>query len=275
MTAIALLTIFSLLTAPPPGFQCPRNEPTVPYEPLKKKIDAFADKLEKKKGVLLKGTSPFDYPWIGLEEYLQEQDINEIYLIGYGSLMNPTSAARTVKEPAEPVLVFGVDRLFNYNRVLSSLTKGQPDNPSMRANLNVRMSKDLHHAINAVVIKIPIDEIENLRDREVGYDLIPVIALPWKDFKGSPFNAHFFLAYILTVPEETVLDGQELTNPEILPYLPYYNMTREGAASYGDDFLQVYLNTTYLGDGKTTIYEWEKTGCLPNNLPTKYHPSSN
>ena len=50
----------------------------------------------------------FDYPWNGLEEEVAKMPEGKLLLVGYGSLLNRDSAARTIKDtPAEghpPVL---------------------------------------------------------------------------------------------------------------------------------------------------------------------------
>ena len=38
----------------------------------------------------------------------------------------------------------------------------------------------------------------------------------------------------------------------------YYSICREGAAQFGEEFLEIWLKTTYLADGVTSVYKWEK-----------------
>src|SRR5262245_6193027 len=60
----------------------------------------------------------FKYPWRELEKRLNDRGAERIYLVGYGSLLNPRSAARSVRNTPPhghpPVVAFGARRVFNY-----------------------------------------------------------------------------------------------------------------------------------------------------------------
>ncbi len=61
----------------------------------------------------------FEYPWPGLERYLQMQGSSSILLFGYGSLLNRASASETISEHMvdlhEKAVAFGVVRLLDYD----------------------------------------------------------------------------------------------------------------------------------------------------------------
>src|SRR6266436_8259748 len=56
----------------------------------------------------------FIYPWEGLETEIGSSRKNKLYLVGYGSLLNPMSAARTIANTPlmghPPVLALGAKR---------------------------------------------------------------------------------------------------------------------------------------------------------------------
>ena len=48
-----------------------------------------------------------------------------------------------------------------------------------------------------------------------------------------------------------------LSDDSILPHKGYYNVCRDGAAKISDEFLDYFLETSFLADGKTKVKEWE------------------
>lgn len=193
----------------------------------------------------------YPYPWSALE--------GGISLVGYGSLLNPASAARTLTptpEPLRPVVAFGVRRLFEYNMGERALGRyGESPNPLARAALNVRITRAASDAANALLFPIPASDIEALRGREIGYDLVPVVCLPWERFEEPPF-----VAYILACPP-----GSPYVSDQALPHPFYYQLCRDGAASVSASFLNGYLASTFLGDGHTPLTLWEREAQAPGS----------
>lgn len=186
------------------------------------------------------------YPWSTLET-------STISCIGYGSLVNSASAARTLGPGIHPpVIAFGVRRLFNYEIDERASRYGPPSEPAARAALNVVVTGRSTDMVNGVQFDVTPDGVPALRERERGYDLVPVACLPW-----DRRDAAAFVAYVLRCPEEARA-GKVRVNPNIEPHYAYYRLCREGAASHGDDFLRFWLATTYLADGTTPVTEWEQ-----------------
>ena len=198
----------------------------------------------------------YAYPWENLEKYLQAKKQTHISFIGYGSLVNPSSAAITLNNQSlqtyKPIIVFGVRRIFNY-KMPENVSRYDPPIHSMaRAALNVRVTGKIEDIVNGIVMKLSIDEIPAVRRREKEYDLMPVVCLDWVKFESTPF-----LAYILRCPDE-LPEHPCYSNNELMPHHHYYSICREGAAQFGEEFLEIWLKTTYLADGVTSVYKWEK-----------------
>jgi hypothetical protein len=189
------------------------------------------------------------YPWAGLEERLREEGKTSVSIVAYGSLVNASSAARTLRDSAPElrrrVIAFGVRRVFNYLMPSSAGSYGTPRIPQAIGALNVKITADVHDALNGLVIRTGIRDIAALRERELGYDLVPVACLWWEDLMKAPF-----FAYILRA-------GNEYTSDKIEPHREYYDLCRTGASQWGDEFLEFWLSTTYLADGMTPVAAWE------------------
>lgn len=201
------------------------------------------------------GLPTFGYPWNGLEEFLNEAGDGALRLVGYGSLVNAASAAMTVSGPGvrrmRPVVAFGVRRVFNYvmNPANSSYSTSGP--PQERALLNVRVSGKIEHALNGTLLEVGLGDLPALRQRESDYDLAPVVCLNWAGENRDPF-----VAWILACRESSE-PGKRRVNNGLLPNREYYAVCRDGAASFGAEFLAAWLDSTFLGDGETSVRDWE------------------
>jgi len=195
------------------------------------------------------------YPWDGVEEEMEANCLTDMTMVGYGSLVNSVSAAHTLSEESlatcKPVIAFGARRLFNYELPLDLDRYAPPIHPLARAALNVRHTGKIDDIVNGVVVTLPVKEIPAIRVREVGYDLVPVVCLQWNDLEKPPF-----LAYILCCSDEP-RQGECHTNDKIEPHRGYYSVCRKGASEFGEDFLRLWLATTYLADGVTPMEQWE------------------
>ncbi|HKB35566.1 MAG TPA: hypothetical protein VKD72_03875 [Gemmataceae bacterium] len=211
----------------------------------------------------LRTQTPYVYPWAGLE--------GGIRLVGYGSLLNAASAARTLAPagPRRAVLAFGARRLFDSEMSAAALQRyGAGPDSRGGAALNVRVTGAIGDAVNGILFDIPAEEIEPLRQREIGYDLAPVICFPWERLVGQTFLSAEerqtgmsappspFVAHILTRPAHPAAEASR--NGPLLPHRAYYLLCREGAASVSDSFLRFFLASTFLADGLTPVAEWER-----------------
>ncbi len=197
----------------------------------------------------------YEYPWEGLEEKMEANCITEMRFVGYGSLLNSASAGRTLREESlrtfQPVIAFGARRLFNYEMPADVVRYEPAIHPLARAALNVLPTGKMEDIANGIVMKLTVTEIPAIRGREVGYDLVPVACLEWNDLERPPF-----LAYILCCFDEP-REGKCHMNDKLEPHQGYYSVCRKGASEFGEEFLRLWLTTTYLADGVTPVAEWE------------------
>lgn len=192
------------------------------------------------------------YPWAGLKEELEESGRNSFPLIVYGSLINVESASLTLARlgPRRPTLMFGAQRLFNYAISVDNPRYGAPGDARESAALNVRVTGDIEDHFNGLLMNIALDDIEATRQREVGYDLVSLPSIFMDDPDALPF-----MGWALRCPLISA-NGVRQVDDSLLPHRIYYKVCRDGSASLGDAFLQTWLETTYLADGKTLAREW-------------------
>lgn len=114
----------------------------------------------------------------------------------------------------------------------------------------MQVTGSLSDVANGVVIEVGIDEIQALREREVGYDLKPIVCTDW-DADGTRAPRPTF---VLSAPNR-LWKGRPHTNPYLRPYRPYVHQCRTGAESFSPSFLGFWRDTTFLADGETPIYE--------------------
>jgi hypothetical protein len=199
----------------------------------------------------------FIYPWPGLEEAVAKAPDRTLLLVGYGSLMNRDSAAGVIKDPSRadspPVLVLGARRVFNYMIPQKRLKSYEVAySRRERAALNVDYMRSASFALNGRLLAVRASEFAALREREFGYDLQPVPCVLWGDWNATPF-----VAYVLVATEGAQARRRVIDN-NALPHPAYARLCRAGARAVSENFLRLYLLTTYLADRKTTLAEWER-----------------
>ncbi|MBS0621860.1 MAG: gamma-glutamylcyclotransferase [Verrucomicrobia bacterium] len=192
-----------------------------------------------------------------LKQKFTERGEERVLIFSYGSLMNRTSAARTLSADTlatrKAAIAVGIKRVFNYDP--QSTSRGAPENPLERGMLNVIHTGDATDAINGVVVEMKLEDAVALSEREIGYDLIPVTVYDWETGE-NPRTAYTFRA-----AEDAVYKGHKLVKTDIYPRPEYYATVMAGANEFGDQFAHTFLKTTYLADGKTSLCAWAKAGC--------------
>ena len=203
----------------------------------------------------------FAHPWDGLEDHLGANG-GTLKLVGYGSLVNGTSAAMTLRETGalpRPVIAHGIRRVFNYRMSEPHSRYEVCTDDRNRALLNIDWTRDPGDTISGVLLEVALDDLPALRLRESDYDLVPVACVHWgePDLPPEP-------AFALHCHEHSER-GQRRVDRSLLPNRDYYEICRVGAATYGEDFLQHWLESTYLGDGVTRVAEWEREWRNPSS----------
>ena len=199
----------------------------------------------------------FRYPWTGLEEQLAENGENQLKMIGYGSLLNPKSASRTISNTPKighpPVIAFGAIRLFNYlmpQQVIAGYSANCQYPDKMCAALNTRHTGRVNDVLNGRVISLHVKDLDALREREKGYDLMPVSFVPWDNVDSKPH-----LGFVLCASEKP-WQGNVFVSDSIEPFPPYLQVCRDGAEQVSPEFHCCFLSTTVLADGVTGLAEW-------------------
>lgn len=224
-----------------------------------------AQKLaEKKKELEQKPT--FKYPFEqDLKQYLDQKDRETVPIFTYGSLLNYESAKRAVSEATlntmRPAVGFGLKRVFNRDVDISDSEKYDQSHPKERAMLNVEYTESFTDLINGVLMDIKKEEIGDVCFREEGYDLIPVFNMHWNVLKDENIReykeTHISTSYTFLAPKEKRA-GQVYVDESIFPIKQYYELVKQGAKEFGEDFLDLWVDTTFLADKSTNIKEWEQ-----------------
>lgn len=199
------------------------------------------------------GPGAYPYPWEHLERDLAGSGRPSLPMVGYGSLVNLQSAARTLREEALtasfPVVVFGARRVFDYE-IGPHVKRYRPGMGTARAGLNAYVTREPCDVLNGLLYPIFPADVAQLRRREVDYDLVPAPYLAWEHRTESEPR----VAYILHRPRRPGQGSRDMT-----PHLDYYRICRDGARQVGAEFLALWLRSTYLADGVTPVGEWEST----------------
>ena len=196
-------------------------------------------------------TKPIPYPW---KEFLKNRECFNIF--GYGSLINQYSSQQAINNLNEliPVMGYGIKRILNYDpdeNVRSRAIYHDADRgEEYFGAFNIEYTGKDEDKANGVMRVVEKADFENLVTREVGYSLVKI-----KCQLFGKSDSKFIEAYTLVAP--LVYNGRQLVNNALLPNVPYYKVCREGAAEVSEKFLEVWLNTSFLGDGRS-VRTWEK-----------------
>ena len=199
---------------------------------------------------------------------LSEEDLQQIYLeaqshtipfFTYSSMIDKEAGAVKAISPDAaatqfPAIAFGIQRTFNREMAASTVEGGWGvlKRPNDLAILNVFEKKDA--VLNGVVFQLPLSDLLILSKREVGYDLIPVVAMRWHDAIDEKNEPEIFIAYTFQAPNYNG-EGIRYTHANINPIPGYFNYLQKGLNLVGDDFKAMWWATTYLADQKTVVNE--------------------
>ncbi len=199
---------------------------------------------EKKNNLIL-------YPW---KELLN--NIDNFYLFGYGSLINEYSYSVDMKKSNGliPVIGYGVKRILNYDpdEIVRSRPLYQDPERGEKyfAAFNVEYTANEKDKVNGVLRKIEKSDFASFIARERGYSMVKIKCTSFEKESNETFEA-----FTLCAPE--FFENRKLINNQLLPNVPYYKICREGASQISEEFLQMWLETSFLGDGRN-VMEWEK-----------------
>lgn len=206
-------------------------------------------------------TYPFlQYPNNGHETLMQHFPSGKVRVFGYGSLINKVSAGRTVKPEAiqsmYPGVIFGAKRIFNYTATKTDHW-GANQHPKEKAMLNLVPSLNFASIVNGVVIEVDAEDLMRLVQREIGYDLVPVLVASWTDIVNRKPPLEIQVAYtFVSAPE--LRDHRLYTSTQFYPVRGYLNAIQQANLEYGEAFSSLWDQSTYLADGTTTIKSWDQ-----------------
>jgi hypothetical protein len=193
---------------------------------------------------------PICFPWDGIVPFCRSQGWDYLPMIGYGSLISPSSAARTLKSTHSiervEVMAFGFRRLFNYRMSERSLERwGEPMSSINAAALNLLPTWNAQDTFNGTLLKVSFDDLEELRERERDYDLSQTVCRTWQQ-TNEPMRT----AFVLTSP------SANLEISSIMPVPGYLELCRGACREISEEFLHYFDRHTFLTDGKTSLEEW-------------------
>lgn len=212
----------------------------------------FSDQLLKEKENELKDIPRFTYPYStsSVLEYLERSGQETLPLFAYGSLMNKASAARTLSpktlQSYDPAIAFKVKRLFNRDIPVERLPHwGVPEEGVKRGMLNVVASTSSSDTVNGVFFAVQKEDIPKLIEREFGYNLVPILISSWSDYQAETPNLQ--IAFVLEATEGPYISS------DIKPRPGYFQAVYTAAESVSELFAKMWVDTTYSGDGTTSV----------------------
>lgn len=231
--------------------------PSFPYNPLSKR--AFGD------------SAPDVDARLRAQELLAEESrsifraacealgTEELPIVGYGSLINPQSAARTLSsqsciERGCGVWVYGYRRIFDFVWPFRCQRTTSLDGSKAVASLNIRPAAPSER-FNGVLYWISEDDFVALRAREAAYDLVPVRGLVHAE------HPYPFRAYAWSVSERSFL------RHDVTPRPAYYPIMWEAVSDprcerlLGTRAADDYLDSTYLANGRSIREVHQRLRC--------------
>jgi len=106
-------------------------------------------------------------------------------------------------------------------------------------------------------MEISPEDLVQLIQREIGYDLVPMLVADWNEVISENPSVNVKIAYTFLVPDE-LRSGVDYTQTKYFPVKGYMRAAQEGAAVFGPEFLNYWNATTYLGDGTTPVTQWDE-----------------
>lgn len=197
---------------------------------------------------------------------ISEEDLQQIYgesktvpFFAYSSMIDKEAGAVKAISPEgaatqELAIAFGIQRTFNREMAAATVEGGwgKLQRPNDLSILNIFPKRDA--VLNGVVFELPLADLLILSKREVGYDLIPVLAMRWSHAIDGEKVPEFFVAYTFQAPDYTG-EGMRYTNAHINPIPGYFDYLQKGLNLVGDDFKAMWWATTYLADKQTSVNE--------------------
>jgi hypothetical protein len=167
--------------------------------------------------------------------------------IAQGTLINKQSIERTISRANlhGPVIAEGVRRIFNFALIDENYIDhgGRYERSSVeshRATLNIVPTGNRRDTVNGILFSTSPDDIDALAKREFGYDVLPT------EYRQGDERA---TAYMFIARRSSAVIGHRVVD-DILPNESAVSICLSGAATYGEGFLQDWIDSCYLADGR-------------------------
>lgn len=166
---------------------------------------------------------------------------DKIKIFGYGSLLLDSSLRRTVKNPmnATPAFVKGYIRNFSFDGVNGYTYEGVPEDvfgiPFNGANM---INAQPDEMVNGVVFEVDEQDFAELKIRETNYHLVKTNYYDFKNQKLLGECSTFISEFVRNKFEYNVAQKY------------YVDICLEGARSFGIDFFEEFLKTTYINENR-------------------------
>ncbi len=197
----------------------------------------------------------FAYPISDLDPLFEALGKKTVTIFAYGSLLNEKSAAKSLSIQAlrtyRPALVFGYSRTFDRHVPKTKWKKERPGDTGM-----LNLFENSNGLTNGVIFEATRKDLHSLLAREQGYDLVPVVVIPWEYQGKKPQIAYTFIA------SSQLRGGIHYTSEKINPVPAYAKLSQKGALRFGADYMQFWIDSTYLSDRKTPYAEWLKNPAI-------------
>ena len=195
-----------------------------------------------------------------------ENDLKEIYaeqktipFFAYSSMIDKSAGAvKAISSEGAATqnlaIAFGIQRTFNRQLPSSTVEGGYGTlrRPNDVAILNVFEKEDA--VINGVIFELSPADLKILSKREVGYELIPVLAMKWDNALNEEGEPEIFVAYTFLAPDMSI-NMDAYTSEYVNPIPGYVNYLQTGLNAQGSDFKAMWWATTFLADKKTPVRE--------------------
>jgi hypothetical protein len=186
-------------------------------------------------------------------------DQKTIPFFAYSSMIDINAGAVKAISPEgaatqTPAIAFGIQRTFNRQLPASTVEGGYGAlrRPNDVAILNAFEKEDA--VINGVTFQLSPSDLMILSKREVGYALIPVLAMKWDDAVKGNSEPEIFVAYTFLAPDVTI-NMDAYTSEHVNPIPGYVNFLQSGLNAQGEDFKAMWWATSFLADKKTSVRE--------------------
>lgn len=192
-----------------------------------------------------------NYYWPHWPEFLKKQ--GSVELIVYGTLINKSSASRTLNQSDDrsSVHAFGVRRIFNFvleeqNYVENGGNYCRSQFQNHKATLNIQETGKKEDIVNGVLMRITGDGFDGLAEREAGYDIVPVV-YSLIDNPETVSKAYMFIA------RQSSKEIGYRVRDDVLPNESALETCLAGASDFGRPFVETWIQHCYLADGNRLL----------------------